>query len=687
MHRLGQTIAATRPSGGLPRPLARSARARRPGAARGRRGRGAPVPRRALAPGAGPPRGASRAHASPHRRRVDAAPGAFATRRGAARGHRRAAGRARGGGHGPGRVRRPARPPLAGRDLRLPCPRAWRSDSTARPTPGRSSCVRAGARRRDADATPGVTRRRRSSRPSVPWRASRPSSASGPAIAMSSASRAARRTCSTCSTWPTPRTPRRVSTWCPCSSPRTRSRAPVRSWTSCCPSPGYREHLASRGWRQEVMLGYSDSTKESGPLAAAWMLYRAQEQLVEVARRHEVRLTLFHGRGGAIGRGGGPMSRAILASPPGSIEGGLRLTEQGEVIADRYANRVHRAAPPGAGHGRRCWWLRRPTHDERSRAAGATGHALMDELAATSRTRLPGARLGGPPVRDLLPGRDAHRGAVGDGPRVATGGAAPAGVRSLEQLRAIPWVFAWSQSRANLPGWYGVGSAIEAYLAAHGEDGLARLRESYRTWPFLAGVIDTAEMSLAKADMQVARRYAGLVAGPGGAARLAAHPAGVPTHPRRHPRGHRAGAHHGRDAGPPARHRAAQSRTWTRCPSSRSGCWRRPARSRPATPSAHALERLVLPHHQRRRRGGPEHRLSAPASFGAGREPTGTFVPWPGTGTGRTMPACRGWGFRSARLEPKHEATWVPRSVPSIILPRAPRSLPTSGGSPGSSRS
>ncbi len=276
--------------------------------------------------------------------------------------------------------------------------------------------------------------------------------------------------------------------------------------------PRYRVHLESRGWHQEVMLGYSDSTKESGPLAAAWMLYRAQEQLVEVARRHGVRLTLFHGRGGAIGRGGGPMSRAILASPPGSMEGGLKLTEQGEVIADRYANRHialrHLEQVTGA-----VLVASAPDHRERSRTAGAAGRALMDELAAASRQAYRALVWEDPLFegyfRAATPIAELSAMALGSRPAARAGG-----VRSLEQLRAIPWVFAWSQSRANLPGWYGVGSAIEAYVAAHGDEGLERLRESYRTWPFLAGVIDTAEMSIAKADMQVARRYAGLVPEP-----------------------------------------------------------------------------------------------------------------------------------------------------------------------------
>lgn len=274
----------------------------------------------------------------------------------------------------------------------------------------------------------------------------------------------------------------------------------------------YRAHLADRGWAQEVMLGYSDSTKESGPLAAAWMLYQAQEQLVEVARRHEVRLTLFHGRGGAIGRGGGPMSRAVLASPPGSMEGGLRLTEQGEVIADRYAN-PHIALRHLEQVAGAVLVASAPEHDERSRVAGAVGRELMDELAATSREAYRSLVWDDPLFEDYFraatPIAELSAMALGSRPAARAGG-----VRSLEQLRAIPWVFAWSQSRANLPGWYGVGSALEAYTTRHGDVGLARLRESYRTWPFLAGVIDTAEMSLAKADMQVARRYAGLVTEP-----------------------------------------------------------------------------------------------------------------------------------------------------------------------------
>ena len=278
--------------------------------------------------------------------------------------------------------------------------------------------------------------------------------------------------------------------------------------------PVYREHIGRRGGSQEVMLGYSDSTKESGPLAAAWMLYCAQERLADVARRHGVRLTLFHGRGGAIGRGGGPMNRAILAGAPGSLQGRLKLTEQGEVIADRYAN-PHIALRHLEQVTNAVLVASAPEHDERSRAAGGPGAALMEHLAATSR-RAYRALVWEDPVfetyfRAATPIEELAGMAIGSRPAAR---AAAGASRSLDQLRAIPWVFAWSQSRANLPGWYGVGSALAGYMSEHGDDGVARLRELYLAWPFFASVLDNAEMSIAKADMQVARRYAGLAPTP-----------------------------------------------------------------------------------------------------------------------------------------------------------------------------
>ncbi|MDP8903961.1 MAG: phosphoenolpyruvate carboxylase [Chloroflexota bacterium] len=275
--------------------------------------------------------------------------------------------------------------------------------------------------------------------------------------------------------------------------------------------PDYRGHLERRANRQEVMLGYSDSTKESGALAAAWMLYRAQEDLVGVARRHGIELVLFHGRGGAIGRGGGPMTRAILAQAPGSVGGRLKLTEQGEVIADRYAN-------PGIAlrHLEQLAYgalvASTPEHDERAAAAATDAAPVLDELAESARAAYRALVWEEPHFEDYFraatPVAELSGLSIGSRP-AARGGRAAAGP-TLDTLRAIPWVFAWSQSRANLPGWYGTGSALAAYQREHGEAGRQRLRALYRSWPFFASVLDNTELALAKADMPVARRYASL---------------------------------------------------------------------------------------------------------------------------------------------------------------------------------
>jgi phosphoenolpyruvate carboxylase len=277
--------------------------------------------------------------------------------------------------------------------------------------------------------------------------------------------------------------------------------------------PEYRRHLESRGMRQEVMLGYSDSTKESGALAASWMLYRAQEQVVAAAPRHGVRLTLFHGRGGAIGRGGGPMTRAVLAQAPGSVAGRFKLTEQGEVIADRYANPdialrhleqlTHAALLAST-----------PAHDTRAEAAAGEGAPVLDELADEARRAYRALVWEEPLFEDYFraatPIAELAQLAIGSRPSARGASSGSAAVPELESLRAIPWVFAWSQSRANLPGWYGTGSALAAYRERHGEAGLERLRSLYLAWPFFASLLDNAEMILAKADMPVARRYASL---------------------------------------------------------------------------------------------------------------------------------------------------------------------------------
>jgi phosphoenolpyruvate carboxylase len=275
--------------------------------------------------------------------------------------------------------------------------------------------------------------------------------------------------------------------------------------------PGYRAHLAEHGNRQEVMLGYSDSNKESGFVAANWLLYRAQGELARVARTHGLELTLFHGRGGAIGRGGGPAARAILAQAAGSIAGRLKLTEQGEVIAANYANptiaRRHLEELAGA-----TLLASAEGHAGRHTAAEADGWPIMDELARTSERayralvddhgfaeffrrvtpieELAGMRLGSRPAR-----------------RPGLAEASPIG-----SLRAIPWTFAWSQVRLGLPGWFGLGTALDAVRVPHG--GLDRLAGLYRAWPFFESIIDNAELALARVDLPTARAYRGLDDGP-----------------------------------------------------------------------------------------------------------------------------------------------------------------------------
>ena len=288
--------------------------------------------------------------------------------------------------------------------------------------------------------------------------------------------------------------------------------------------PGYRAHLRQRGDAQEVMLGYSDSSKESGFLAANWLLYRAQESLVAVARRHGVTLTLFHGRGGAIGRGGGPANRAILAQAPGSVDGRLKFTEQGEVIAAHYADAA--IAQRHLEQVTAAVLLASTQEHERAVAdAAARGAGTMAELTALSRAayralvELPGfpAFFRAATPIDLIAGlglgsRPAARpGATGSAAKSSPGD-------EIASLRAIPWVFAWSQARANLPGWYGLGTALEAVTTRGGRAMVGHLADLYRSWPFFASVLDNAEVSLAKADMGTFRRFAALAPGAGAVA-------------------------------------------------------------------------------------------------------------------------------------------------------------------------
>ncbi len=269
-------------------------------------------------------------------------------------------------------------------------------------------------------------------------------------------------------------------------------------------TPEFRAHLASWENLQEVMLGYSDSNKDGGYLAANWALHRAQKALPEVARRHGCRLRLFHGRGGAIGRGGGPTERAILAQPREATDGRLKLTEQGEVLAGRYGNPLiaRRHLEQLTSAVLRAALDRSPQPQQLDR-----WEEVMEELAELSRRA----------YRELVDDPDFPQYFAQATPideirrlNVASRPAARSRAERVEDLRAIPWVFSWTQTRVNLPGWYGLGTALDRFARAR-PGALAELRAMYAGWPFFRSVVDNAQISLGTADLEVGRLYAELV--------------------------------------------------------------------------------------------------------------------------------------------------------------------------------
>lgn len=270
--------------------------------------------------------------------------------------------------------------------------------------------------------------------------------------------------------------------------------------------PEYREHVRALGDQQMVMIGYSDSTKDGGYLAANWALQRGQLEVFAEARREGVHVTFFHGRGGALGRGGGPAARAILSLPGETFDGSLRLTEQGEVLADRYddPNIAHR-------HLEQVFWsvLMASTHDY-SRDDLADWRTTMDRMADASlhayRELVESA--GGGFVeffRSATPIDIVEQLPIGSRPSKRQGS------DQLEDLRAIPWVFSWTQCRCLLPAWFGVGVAVAEELASD-PAALGRLREMYQRWRFFRATIDNTELALAKANMPVFRRYVDVAA-------------------------------------------------------------------------------------------------------------------------------------------------------------------------------
>ncbi|GIK57901.1 MAG: phosphoenolpyruvate carboxylase [Chloroflexi bacterium] len=270
--------------------------------------------------------------------------------------------------------------------------------------------------------------------------------------------------------------------------------------------PAYAPHLARAGRQQTIMIGYSDSNKDAGYMAANWELYQAQETLAETCRAHEVEIMLFHGRGGTIARGGGPANRAILAQPPGSVNGRIRITEQGEVIDERYGHPaiarrhleqvVHATLLASAD----------PRHGALPRVQ-PEWRAAMDELAAISYRAYRQLIYETPALleywQQATPIAEISQMRIGSRPSRRTAKA------TFDSLRAIPWGFSWMQSRHVLPGWYGVGAALETFGQTPANAQL--LADMYHHWPFFQVVLDNAQVSLAKADMGIARLYASLV--------------------------------------------------------------------------------------------------------------------------------------------------------------------------------
>jgi phosphoenolpyruvate carboxylase len=271
--------------------------------------------------------------------------------------------------------------------------------------------------------------------------------------------------------------------------------------------PYYRQLLSSRGDVQEVMLGYSDSNKDGGYVTANWELYKAEVELVKVFAKYSIELRLFHGRGGTVGRGGGPSYDAILAQPPGSVNGQIRITEQGEVISSKYSN-------PEIGR-RNLETLIAATmeatllHHHGADSTMPEYHRIMEELSRDAFAayrklvyETPGFTeyfFTATPIREIAE--------LNIGSRPSSRKASD----RIEDLRAIPWVFSWGLNRTLLPGWLGFGSAVQQFIAREGDAGLAQLQSMYKNWAFFRGLMSNMDMVLSKTDMGIAASYSELV--------------------------------------------------------------------------------------------------------------------------------------------------------------------------------
>ncbi|RNE49198.1 phosphoenolpyruvate carboxylase [Corynebacterium alimapuense] len=272
--------------------------------------------------------------------------------------------------------------------------------------------------------------------------------------------------------------------------------------------PLYRSYLTQLGDIQEVMLGYSDSNKDGGYFAANWALYDAETQIVEAGRAESVRLRLFHGRGGTVGRGGGPSYEAILAQPQGAVDGSVRVTEQGEIISAKYGapRAARRNLEALVSSTLEASLLNVDDVPDRERAV-----EIMTELARISREKYSALVHEDPGfIPYFVQSTPLHEiGSLNIGSRPSS----RKQTSGVEDLRAIPWVLAWSQSRVLLPGWFGVGTALEEWIGEgeQADERRAELRHLYETWPFFASVLSNMAQVVSKAGMQISGLYARLM--------------------------------------------------------------------------------------------------------------------------------------------------------------------------------
>jgi len=270
--------------------------------------------------------------------------------------------------------------------------------------------------------------------------------------------------------------------------------------------PEYKQLVDTMGGAQEVMLGYSDSNKDGGFITSGWELYKAEIKLIELFEKHGVRLRLFHGRGGTVGRGGGPSYDAILAQPDGAVKGHLRLTEQGEIISSKYTN-------PELGR-RNLEILAAATveasllHEARLEPKDVYLDA-MEEISAGAFKKFRDLVYDDPQFVDYFWNATVINEIAGL--NIGSRPASRKKTRAVEDLRAIPWVFSWAQCRLMVPGWYGFGTGVKTFIDANGDEGIERLQEMFTKWQFFQAQLSNMDMVLSKTNLGIARRYADLV--------------------------------------------------------------------------------------------------------------------------------------------------------------------------------